>query len=80
MVAPAARCDDARSWLCLYFPGLPLEVFAGKADGPLAILADEKKRPVVLTCDDDAARCGVRPGMPLNAALALSPGLDIPAA
>ncbi len=68
--------DRGRLWLCLYFPQLPLEVFAGRAGAPLGVLTDEKKRPVIFLCNDAAARRGVRAGMPVNAALALSPDLE----
>jgi len=74
--ASPARSDNPRLWLCLYFPQLPLELSASRVETPRAILAD-KKKPVVLLCSNSAARCGVRPGMPANAALALVPDLEI---
>jgi protein ImuB len=67
-----------RLWLCLCFPGLPLEAVAGQRDGaPLALLTDDGQRPAVLLCNAAAARRGVRAGLPVNAALALVPGLRL---
>ncbi len=74
---PGARTQE-RLWLCLYLPRLPLEVSARAAtDAPLALLADRASRPVIFLCNDAATRCGVRPGIPVNAALALAPSLEV---
>jgi protein ImuB len=63
-------------WLCLYLPDLSLEVFANAVEGPRAILSSEGRQDTVLLCDASAADLGVRPGMSVNAALALAPDLQ----
>ncbi|MEE8527748.1 MAG: DNA polymerase Y family protein [Gammaproteobacteria bacterium] len=69
-------------WLCLDFYQLPLEHFAsyGRRQGavPIELLAVTEKTggaSRILTCNEPAAGVGVRPGLSLNAALALAPGL-----
>jgi len=79
--APAAGlpagCGAQRLWLCLQLPQLPLEVVAAPGEAPQAVLAGGRQDPVILLPGATAAACGVHPGMPLNAALALLPGLGI---
>ncbi len=77
--APAATAEPGvggRLWLCLYFPQLPLDILGGNAGTPLVVLDGAGRRPAVLLCDAIAHRHGVRPGMPVNAALALLPQLE----
>lgn len=64
-------------WLGIALPSLPLDLLCrGTADAlPLAVLEDSKRIPRVLHCNGIARRLGVRPGMSLNAALVLCPGL-----
>lgn len=77
-VPPAMhRLDGSRSWLCLYLPLLPLESSGRSAGAPLALLDAPRKKPVIQSCDEAARRLGVRPGMPVNAALALAPALEL---
>jgi len=66
-------------WLAFYFPDLPLELFTrGQAlELPLAVSHRENGREVIARCNQAAAACGVRPGLPLQAALALSGELKI---
>lgn len=76
---PAATLEPGnggRLWLCLYLPQLPLEIPAGNAGAPRVVLDRAGRRPTVLLCDAVACRHGVRPGMPVNAALALLPQLE----
>ncbi len=65
-------------WLGLYFPDLPLDVFwSGETDTPLAVTRRRKGRDIIDRCNVSARQQGIRPGMPLNAALALYPGLHL---
>lgn len=66
-------------WLALYFPALPLEVFARAlpAEVPLALSARGGGREVVVRGNAPAQVAGVRVGMPLPAALAVCPGLKV---
>ncbi len=63
-------------WLALYFPDLPLDVFwSGEESAPVAVIRRQKGRDIIDRCNASARQQGVRPGMALNAALALYPGL-----
>ncbi len=63
-------------WLGLVLPDLPLEAVRRGAAGPFAILSEEGRQHRIGWCSDAAAAAGVQPGMAVNAALALLPGLD----
>lgn len=72
----AARPPATPLWLCLGLPRLPLEVRSGGIDPAAArIVVDAAGR--VVQASTAAADCGVAPGLPLNAALALHPGLAV---
>lgn len=63
-------------WLCLGLPRLPLEVRSGgNADEDARIIVDPTGR--VVQASVPATENGVAPGLPLNAALALCPGLVV---
>jgi protein ImuB len=63
-------------WLCLLFPRLPLETrSAGEPDALPMVVVDGQGR--VLVASEPAADAGVGPGLPLNAALALCPWLEV---
>lgn len=62
-------------WLCLRLPWLPLEVRSGGGADDVRIVVDCEGR--VVQASDLAAEAGVGPGLPLNAALALCPGLKV---
>jgi len=64
-------------WLCLHFAWLPLEVLRGEAGRPRAVIDGHKRGARVLICDRMARERGVRPGLSVNAALALAPGLNL---
>jgi len=66
-------------WLALYFPDLPLELFSDglPQDTALAVSARRDGREVISRCNDAAAARGIRPGLPLQAALALHGGLRV---
>ena len=63
-------------WLCLSFPRLPVEIFrrGGAPSEPLVIVTDGNA-PLVIACDERAVAAGIRAGMTLSAAYALSPEL-----
>ncbi|MGI9309044.1 MAG: hypothetical protein ACR2P6_07270, partial [Gammaproteobacteria bacterium] len=71
--APACVDAHAHLWLCLYFHALPLEVLSEAADQPCAVCVDQRQQSRILNCNRAAAELGVRPGLPVNAALALAP-------
>jgi len=73
-------------WLCLYLPQLPLAVLEQAATGPearpgrdppavRAVIEGQGAGQVVAACSEAALRLGVRPGLGVNAALVLAPGL-----
>jgi protein ImuB len=65
-------------WLCLDFHRLPLEVFPdSETAGPLAVMEGESGGVRIHQCNVEATRAGLRPGLPLNAALALCPELAV---
>ena len=68
-------------WLALYFPDLPLSVFSRQlpAELPLAVSQRVDGREQIARCDSVASAYGVRPGLTLQAALALCEALQIQA-
>ena len=76
-IAPARADVRAHLWLCLYFQSLPLEVLSGDATQPRAVCVEQRQQLRILNCNRVAIELGVRPGLPVNAALALAPELDI---
>lgn len=84
-VDPPAHSSAAEApelWLGVHLPTLALDALRG-AGGPaisaaaLAIVEPEGRVPHVVIADDAAGAAGVRPGMPLAAALALLPTLGV---
>ncbi len=76
---PAADGDRRELWLAAHFPRLPLDALlpaAGSARAAVVTAVDDPKRRIV-ACNERAARQGIVPGMGLNAALALVPGLRV---
>jgi protein ImuB len=72
---PAAAADEL--WLAAHFPRLPLDALVlgtGQARATVVTAASDPRRAVI-ACNERAARQGIAPGMGLNAALALVPGL-----
>jgi len=66
-------------WLAAHFPRLPLDALlpgAGQSRAAAVTAIDDPRRSIV-ACNERAARQGVAPGMSLNAALALVPGLRV---
>jgi protein ImuB len=63
-------------WACLHFPdfSLQLTLRASPAAGPTIVTTDGN-RPEVLSCNAQARRHGIAPGMTVSAAIALAPEL-----
>ena len=72
-VAPAAR----ELWLALHLPHYVLESLPARVDTPVVVVDLERGAKVVCDCDARAAGAGVVPGMALNSALVLQPGLEV---
>lgn len=66
-------------WLALRFPSLPLEIFARAvaSSGPLAVASSPGANADIVACNARARSRGVRPGMPVAAASALTTDLGI---
>ena len=64
-------------WIALYFNKLAIEVISGSTDEPRAVLTGQKHQDPILTCNPAASRLGIRPGLSVNAALALVPELEV---
>lgn len=70
------RTRRRRLWLCLEFPGLPLEIFLDAAAArPAAVIDNARGGYCVQQVNTAAGARGVEAGLPLNAALALCPDL-----
>jgi protein ImuB len=77
---PDAAAPRARElWLAAHFPRLPLDAILPGAQQPraAAVIAPDDPLRSIVACNGRAARQGVAPGMSLNAALALVPGLRV---
>ncbi len=72
-MAPAAR----ELWLALHLPHYVLESLPARIDAPVVVVDLERGAKVVCDCDARAAEAGVVPGMALNSALVLQPGLEV---
>lgn len=78
--ASAARRASRELWLCLWLPCLPLDALAGddaSRQEPACVIEGDGSRQAVVAVNAAAARRGVAPGLGLNAALALCPGLQL---
>jgi protein ImuB len=62
--------------LCVHLPALPVDVFGGRPEVPLAATVTFKNLIVVAACNGAAERRGVRAGMTLAAAPSLCNGLQ----
>ena len=63
-----------RLWVCIYLPALPLEAL-GSAGEPRAVFEEFKGMRKILLANAAARSAGIRPGISINAALALLPTL-----
>jgi len=61
-------------WFCIYLPALPLEA-SGNAVDARAVFEELKGIRKVLLANTEALAAGIRPGLSINAALALKPTL-----
>lgn len=74
----ASPAGDAALWLALVFPRLALEVITVKEEGaPCAAAEQAGGRRRIHTASQAAEAKGVAPGMPVNAAYALCPALQV---
>lgn len=65
-------------WTALYFPDLPLSVFARAGTGRVpAVVSSASHRPDVVAASDAAKRRGIVAGLSIAAALALDPEITI---
>jgi protein ImuB len=65
-----------RSWLCIHLPALSLEALGTAHDSAVrAVFEDQDGIRKVLLADAAACAAGIRPGLSVNAALALLPSL-----
>ena len=63
-----------RLWFCIYLPALPLEAL-GSTNEPKAVFEELKGIRKILQANAEALAAGIRPGLSINAALALKPTL-----
>jgi len=81
-LAPAADLSPSplqinairRLWFCIYLPALPLEAL-GNADDARAVFEELKGIRKIVLVNTEALAAGIRPGISINAALALKPAL-----
>lgn len=88
-LSPAAAVSQAEPpqvrpvrllWLCLYLPSLPLEALGHAEAAPLRVVFEEERGlRRILLASPGAHAAGVHPGLTVNAALALVPGLQLEA-
>jgi protein ImuB len=75
---PAPATPTARElWLAVHLPHYVRESLQPPASTPVVVVDLERGAKVVCDCDALAAGAGVVPGMALNSALALQPGLHV---
>lgn len=75
---PVRAAIKARLWLCIYLPVLPLEALdRQKRTTARAVFEDEQGIRRVMLANEKAAAAGIRPGLSVNAALSLLPGLQL---
>jgi protein ImuB len=65
-----------RLWLCIHLPALPLEAL-GSTDEAKAVFEEFKGIRRILLANATAHSAGIRPGISINAALALQPALKL---
>ena len=67
-------------WLAIRFPHLPLDLFTRGQSGrniPVAISDTIERRERIIDCNPAALSRGVKPGMPMTAALGILDGLQV---
>ncbi len=73
---PGRSARANRLWLCLHFSRLPLEAL-GSSRAPCAVFEEIQGVRRILLTDATARAAGIVPGLSANAALALSPVLEL---
>jgi protein ImuB len=74
---PPAGNSFNHFWISLYFKYLPLESILNASLKPAAVLVEQKRQARILVCNQVAEHLGIRPGLPVKAALAMVPELAI---
>lgn len=80
VILPAVALPKRKSrqlWLCIYLPALPLEALLDMQADARVVVEEQQGIPKVLQACQVACAAGITPGMTLNAALALLPGLRL---
>ena len=75
-IAYAGRSRARQLWLCIHLPRLPLEALNARGSS-LAVFENRQGNRRVLLANTTAEMLGVKPGLPVNAALALAPLLEL---
>ena len=65
---------NRRLWFCIHLPALPLEA-SGSGIDARAVFEERKGIRKILLANAEALAAGIRPGLSINAALALTPTL-----
>ncbi len=74
--APFKLNPSRQLWLCVFLPVLPLEAVVSTTDAA-AVFEDQQGIRKILLANALAYAAGVRPGLTVNAALALLPALQL---
>ncbi len=66
-------------WACLYFPQLPIDrqTTAGNTEIPTAVIHQHGSSRKIMACNTIATAMGVKSGMALNSAYAITPDLQV---
>ncbi|HEY5929633.1 MAG TPA: DNA polymerase Y family protein, partial [Burkholderiales bacterium] len=73
-----SHSTPAMLWAALRFPDLSLQLYLRGGDSPVPAIVQETGNPSrVLSCNDAATKAGIKPGMAVSAAHALTPKLHI---
>lgn len=78
--ACSSAAEAAELWLAVHLPVLALDALRDSAqprERALAVLESDGRVPQIMIADEAADAAGVRPRMPLAAALALLPALEV---
>ncbi len=76
-VLPRRSVFREQIWICVYFPGIYLDVFHVKEGIPLVVFEELRGRQIVHSVCDIGLSQGITPGMPLNAAFVLCRELEV---
>ena len=77
---PLEKTTSDPCWLALHFPHLALDLFTrgqARSGSPIAISDSIKRRELIINCNPTAQGGGVKPGMPVTAALGLMDNLQL---